>query len=54
MNKFKSFTEFVSESEEVYHEYDFLGMAAKKLGISREEYIATYGPNTPDGEAEGL
>ena len=40
--------EFINESvsEEVYHPYDFLGMWAQKLGMTREEYIAHFGTPT--------
>jgi len=43
MSKIKTFGEFVTEArEEVYHEYDFTGMQAQKLGMTREEFIAHY------------
>jgi hypothetical protein len=34
------------ESEEIYHEHDFLGMQARAANMSREEWIAHYG--SPD------
>lgn len=49
MSKIKTFGEFVTEArEEVYHEYDFTGMQAQKLGMTREEYVAHYASPTID------
>jgi hypothetical protein len=33
---------FLNESEIVYHKYDFEGMWAQKLGMTREEYVAHF------------
>lgn len=40
--------EFINESvsEEVYQQYDFLGMWAKIAGMTREEWITRYGTST--------
>ena len=36
----------VTESETIYHQYDFEGMWAQKLGMTREEYVAHFATMT--------
>ena len=36
----------INESEVVYHQYDFEGMWAQKLGMTREEYVAHFATMT--------
>jgi hypothetical protein len=43
MKYIKLFEEF---TEKIYHEYDFLGMWAQKLGMTREEYTSHYATAT--------
>jgi hypothetical protein len=37
---------YSNESETVYHNYDFEGMWAQKLGMTREEYVAHFATMT--------
>ena len=39
-------TNKINESETVYHKYDFEGMWAQKLGMTREEYVAHFATMT--------
>ena len=39
-------TNRINESETIYHKYDFEGMWAQKLGMTREEYVAHFATMT--------
>jgi len=51
MKHIKLFEEY---TETIYHENDFVGMQAHKLGMTREEYTAHYGSDSGIDEAKAI